>query len=98
MSPRQVIEQASDREISTLFKTMLRLLEDMKQDHDFHYEKLYDEIPEEYHATIRAADHFTDRKVQWIRKRILDCGNDSKRNLQQELENMQVSFIFRQKD
>lgn len=98
MTPKNVIEQASSREISSLFKTMLRMLEDMKQDHDFHYQKLYDEIPEEYHGIIRTADHFTDEKVQWIRKRILDSGNDSLRKMQEELENFQVSFIFTHKD
>ena len=48
------------------------MIEDMKQDHDFHYAKLYKHIPKEYHEVIDTADHFTSEKMAWIRKRILD--------------------------
>ena len=67
----------------------------MKKDHDFHYEKLYNEIPKEYHSVLRVADHFTDDKVSWIRKRILDFGNESIRNLDSKLDNYTVTFIFK---
>ena len=72
------------------------MIEDMKKDHDFHYEKLYNNIPEEYHCTIDTANHFTEDKKNWIRKRILDYGNESIRNLQSEINNYSVSFIFKQ--
>ena len=85
----------SSREISTLFKEMLNMLEDMKKDHDFHYQKLYENIPEEYHPIINAADHFTPDKVNWIRKRILDHGNESIRKLDAEIDNYTVSFVFK---
>jgi len=85
----------SSREISTLFKEMLNMLEDMKKDHDFHYQKLYENIPEKYHPIIKTADHFTPDKVNWIRKRILDHGNESIRKLDAELDNYTVSFIFK---
>ena len=71
------------------------MLEDMKKDHDFHYQKLYDNIPEKYHPIIKTADHFTPDKVNWIRKRILDHGNESIRKLDAELDNYTVSFIFK---
>ena len=71
------------------------MVEDMKKDHDFHYEKLYNEIPNEYHSVLRAADHFTHEKVSWIRKRILDFGNESIRNLDSKLDNYTVTFIFK---
>ena len=85
----------SSREISTLFKEMLNMLEDMKKDHDFHYQKLYENIPEKYHPIIKTADHFTPDKVNWIRKRILDYGNESIRKLDAEIDNYTVSFIFK---
>ena len=71
------------------------MVEDMKKDHDFHYKKLYNEIPNQYHSVLRAADHFTDEKVSWIRKRILDFGNESIRNLHSKLDNYTVTFIFK---
>ena len=95
MSAKKNLYFQSSREISTLFKEMLNMLEDMKKDHDFHYQKLYDNIPEEYHPIIKTADHFTPDKVNWIRKRILDHGNESIRKLDAELDNYTVSFIFK---
>ena len=89
------LNQESHDEISRLFKMMLMLVEDMKKDHDFHYEKLYENIPDEYHKIINAANHFTPQKVNWIRKRILDIGNESIRNFGSTLDNYTVSFIFK---
>ena len=94
MNAKKILNNNSYKEISGLFKTMLMLIEDMKKDHDFHYQKLYEEIPEEYHSIINAADHFTPEKLAWIRKRILDHGNESVRNMEKEIENYQVTFKF----
>ena len=95
MNAKKNLSFHSAKEISGLFKRMLNMLEDMKEDHDFHYQKLYDNIPEEYHPIIKTADHFTDEKVNWIRKRILDQGNESIRNFYSELDNYTVSFTFK---
>ena len=35
------------------------MVEDMKKDHDFHYDKLYEHIPPDYHPVIDTANHFT---------------------------------------
>ena len=40
MDSKEFLNEVSAKEISSVFKEMLRLLEDMKQDHDFHYQKL----------------------------------------------------------
>jgi|TARA_R110002020_G_scaffold70186_1_gene182182 glucan phosphorylase len=95
MNAKKNLEELSNDEISRLFKMMLGMVEDMKKDHDFHYQKLYDEIPKKYHPLIRTADHFTPDKINWIRKRILDCGNESIRNLCSRIDNYQVSFVFK---
>ena len=95
MNAKKNLEELSNDEISRLFKMMLYMVEDMKKDHDFHYEKLYKEIPNEHHAIIRTANHFTPEKVNWIRKRILDYGNESIRNLHSDIDNYTVSFIFK---
>ena len=94
MDAKKILHRQSEKDISTLFKTMLKMLEDMKMDHDFHFSKLYDNIPSEHHPVINASDHFTADKVNWIRKRILDAGNESIRNLYNEVDNYTVSFIF----
>ena len=95
MNAKKNLNKRSGDEVSALFKMMLIMVEDMKKDHDFHYQKLYEGIPEKYHPIIKAADHFTPDKVSWIRKRILDFGNESLRNVQNEIENYRVEFIFK---
>ena len=95
MNAKKNLEELSNDEICRLFKMMLHMVEDMKKDHDFHYEKLYSNIPKEYHPIIDTADHFTPDKVNWIRKRILDCGNESIRNLCSMIDNYKVSFVFK---
>ena len=95
MDAKKNLNKESHDEISRLFKTMLMLVEDMKRDHDFHYDKLYENIPEEYHKIINTANRFTPQKVNWIRKRILDIGNESIRNLDSTIDNYTVSFIFK---
>ena len=95
MDAKKFLYNRSEKEVSRLFKAMLKMLEDMKMDHDFHYQKLYKNIPEDYHAIIDTANHFTPDKVNWIRKRILDAGNESIRNLCEEVDNYTVSFVFK---
>ncbi len=89
------LQKKYKQSITRLFKETLRLVEDMKQDHDYHYKKLYDNIPEEYHAIINTANHFDDDKSTWIRKRVLDVGNECLRDFATEMENYSVSFIFK---
>ena len=95
MDAKKNLSKDSNVEISRLFKVMLSMVEDMKKDHDFNYQKLYDNIPEEHHPVINAANHFTPEKVNWIRKRILDTGNESIRNFDSNLNNYTISFYFK---
>lgn len=95
MNAKKSLSDKSNRELAEFYKMMLMMIEDMKIDHDFHYQKLYDNIPQKYHPIINTANHFTEDKKIWIRKRILDFGNNSIRNLQSEIDNYSVSFIFK---
>ena len=95
MEANQYLLRQNKKEVTALFKNYLKILEDMKADHDFHYNKLYELIPEQYHPIIDAANHFDNNKLNWIRKRILDGGNESLRNFADEMENYCVSFIFK---
>jgi hypothetical protein len=89
------LQKKYKQSITRIFKEMLKLVEDMKADHDYHYRKLYENIPQEYHAIINATNHFDDQKTTWIRKKILDTGNDCLRDFATEMENYSVSFIFK---
>lgn len=95
MNAQNSLEKRYKQSTTFLFKVMLKIIEDMKADHDYHYRKLYENIPSEYHGVINAANHFDDQKFTWIRKKILDTGNESLRDFATELENYTVSFIFK---
>jgi hypothetical protein len=95
MNAQNYLEKKYKQCITGLFKDMLKLIEDMKADHNFHYSKLYENIPSEYHSVINAANHFDEKKFVWIRKKILDIGNESLRDFSIEMENYTVSFIFK---
>jgi len=95
MNAQNSLEKRYKQSTTLLFKTMLKIVEDMKADHDYHYRKLYENIPSEYHGIINAANHFDDQKSNWIRKKILDVGNESLRDFSSELENYTVTFIFK---
>ena len=38
MNAKKKLESSSNDQISSLFKLMLMMVEDMKKDHDFHYQ------------------------------------------------------------
>lgn len=95
MNAQNYLHQQYKQSVTHLFKEMLKLVEDMRSDHDFHYNKLYENIPEQYHPVINTANHFDEKKFAWIRKKILDIGNESLRDFSTEMENFTVSFIFK---
>lgn len=95
MNAQNYLEKRYKQSITHIFKEMLKIIEDMKADHDFHYAKLYTNIPSEYHNIINCANHFDEQKFTWIRKKILDTGNESLRDFSSEMENYTVSFIFK---
>ena len=42
MDANQYLLRQHKKEVTSLFKNYLKILEDMKADHDFHYKKLYE--------------------------------------------------------
>ena len=77
----------SRKHITWLFKRFLNLLENIKNEHDINYSKLYKAIPEQKDL-LEMADYLDQRKLSNLRKQILDIGNDSIRNLEQDIKNL----------
>lgn len=65
------------RQIINLFKKELELNEDLKRQHDDMIQKIKNSVPSEYHKIIDAANYYTDKRTQDVRKIILDAGNDA---------------------
>ena len=77
----------SRKHITWLFKRFLNLLEGIKNEHDINYSKLYKAIPEQKDL-LEMADYLDQQKLNNLRKQILDIGNDSMRNLDQDVKNL----------
>lgn len=71
----QILDEVN-ASMKELFARFLVILEDLQEEHRSTYCKLLEAIPAEYHPILYTADYFDERKMQWLRKRILDIGNE----------------------
>lgn len=94
MDPQEAINDIYSRNTKVLFKSFLILMEDLRQDHLINFSKLRNALPEEYSSLIDQADYFDQHKMQYLRKRILDMGNECIRESENDLETFTISFKF----
>lgn len=95
MKAQDFLNDRSDHHVKFLFKSYLLMLEDLKKTHEINFNKLYDELPKEYHSLINMADYFDEDYYQNYRKKVLDIGNSVLRDYNSELENLVVEFKFK---
>lgn len=75
-----------EQSVTSLFKRFIYLLEDLREDHRINFDKLLQNIPEEFRAIVQQADYFDENKYAYYRKRVLDIGNETKRNINLSFE------------
>lgn len=68
------------KEIVSLYKSFLIILEDLHNDHFENFQQLKNNL-KEHSAIINQADYFSEQKASYLRKKVLDKGNDCIRNL-----------------
>jgi len=44
---------------------------------------------------VDQADYFSEEKLKHLRKKTLDIGNETIRNIESELDNYTIGFIFK---
>ena len=76
-----------NRGIVNLYKKYFLIIQDLKQEHETLLEKVAQETSPDFPQKI---DYFTEDKYNYIRKKILDAGNDSIRELEKTLEVIDV--------
>ena len=91
----QLLSSAIEKNTKSLFKGFLFLVEDLHSDHTIHFKKLKESLPSEYHSLITQADYMDEEKLNHLRKRILDIGNDAIRNIESELNKFIIEFNFK---
>jgi len=71
------------RNIVNLYKRYLNLIEDLQEEHVNMLNKLNSKIDQQ---TLKNVDYFDENKNNYIRKKILDLGNETSREIDKALE------------
>jgi hypothetical protein len=85
---------AYSKAIKLVFKSFLIMVEDLHVEHQIQFGKLKDKLPKEYLDIVDQADYLDEEKKQYLRKKILDIGNESIRRVNEELSKISVEFKF----
>lgn len=93
MNATNIFEETNHRHIKGLFKSFLILIEDLHKEHEINFNKLKESLPENEDLIVQA-DYFDDDKLRYLRKKVLDMGNEVIRNNSSDLENFTISFKF----
>jgi len=77
------------RNMISLYKHHLEIIENLKVDHDFMIGKLKDNFPKE---VVESLDYFNEKKYNYIRKKTLDIGNEGIRDFDKHMDQLEVSL------
>ena len=86
---KDYVQFQMQRNLISLYKHHLEIIENLKVDHKFMIKKLKESFPSE---VIDSFDYFDDNKYNYIRKRTLDIGNEAIRDFEKTLEKLDVSL------
>jgi hypothetical protein len=90
-SERELLEFQVLRGITNLYKSFLGTIEDLSEEHKTQFKKLKEAIPEE-EKLLNQAEYLDEAQLNHIRKKILDSGNDLRRELFACMENFDINF------
>ena len=94
MEAEKILLEKNKKNIKHLFKSYLVLIEDLHQEHKINFGKLKSSMPESLGPIIDQADYFDESKVKYLRKKILDMGNEVMRDYDNSIEHFTISFKF----
>jgi len=77
------------RSITNFYKQQLNIVEDLRKDHQSFLKKLYTLAPKEH---IKNMDYFDEDKYNYIRKKILDNGNEIYREFEKVFEQLDINL------
>lgn len=77
------------RNIITLYKKYINLIEDLQEDHINMLNKLNSKVDLQ---TLKNVDYFDENKYNYIRKKILDNGNEVIREIEKNLEKLNFTL------
>ena len=90
-SERELFEFQVLRSITNLYKSFLIMIEDLSEDHKHQFKKLKESIPEQ-EKLLSQAEYLDEAQLNHLRKKILDSGNDVRREIFSYMENFDIKF------
>lgn len=93
MEAKEFLSNRFNGSTKHLFKSFLVLIEDLHTDNQISFNKLKKNLPE-HSSIIDQANYFDNEKMQYLRKKILDMGNESIRDSNTDLEKFTINFKF----
>lgn len=94
MEAKDFLSDRFNGSTKSLFKNFLVLIEDLHTENQISFHKLKKHLPE-HTDLIDQANYFDQEKMQYLRKKILDLGNESIRSSENDLEKFIVEFNFK---
>lgn len=77
------------RNITSLYKRYLNLIEDIQEEHVNMLNKLNSKIDQD---TLKNVDYFDENKYNYLRKKILDLGNETSREIIKNFDLLNVEI------
>lgn len=78
-----------NRNVISLYKKYFEMIDDLKQEHNLMLQKMEKASSKEFVENI---DYFSEDKYNYIRKKILDSGNDAIRNIESSFKSIQITL------
>jgi len=78
-----------NRNIISLYKKYFEMVDDLRQEHKLMIQKMENASSKEFVENI---DYFNEDKYNYIRKKILDNGNDAIRNIESSFKSITITL------
>lgn len=88
---KELVEFQVNRNVINLYKTFLIMMEDMHQQHQITFTKLRMALPED-ESLINQADYWDPERMDYLRKKILDTGNNTLREVISQLDQFELTI------
>tara|TARA_R100000808_G_C2149557_1_gene157978 strand:+ start:1358 stop:1645 length:288 start_codon:yes stop_codon:yes gene_type:complete len=87
---KELLEFQINRNIINLYKSFLVTLEDIHDQHGNSFYKLKRALPENSDL-ISQADYWDEGRMDYLRKKVLDSGNDALREIMGQLDQFELT-------
>jgi len=88
---KELLEFQINRNVINLYKSFLIMMEDMHDQHEGSFRKLKSSLPQDLDL-INQADYWDAERMDFLRKKILDNGNDTLREIIGQLEQFELTI------